>query len=266
MRLRRLFMSTLACGLVAALCAGANAGTVPLPSSQAGTFDVNPVQITIQRGATSGSITVRAVGGDEGHYTVAGYHWKQDASGKPQLEPADDLVFFPQSFTLGDGQVQRIRVGAQVAPSAVEQSYRLVVYKLPPKADRANGKARALAMGVGVKIGIPVFIEPENPKSSAAIDVPSIRANTLPVSIAATGNTHVSPAVLRIVASDASGNSVVETKTNVWYVLAGDTSTVNFPILHAQCEAVTRVKVDLQDPLGNTIAHHDVAAPKKACS
>jgi P pilus assembly chaperone PapD len=256
------------------LCSGALVAQAQLapeiaPPGDAGggSFNVNPISLVIAKGRTSGSIDVTDSGGAEDHFSVSGYRWKQDENGKMSLEPADELVFFPEAFTLSGGKTARIRVGAEGNDPSLEQTYRIVISQLPPRADLDQGKRRTAGVVIGMKISVPVFIEPQNPKRAAEVDLASVRANELGIDVAATGNVHVAPSIVRVVATDDNGKSVLDVKSNVWYTLAGTKTRVHVPILQAQCSAITRVKLDLEDPFGqHLLATGDIDLPQKNCT
>ncbi len=236
------------------------------PLGPGGEFVVSPMSISIAKGQTSGSLVVTASGDHTNHYTVTAYKWTQDAAGKSVLEPTDDLVFFPQAFDLTGGQATRVRVGGSPDAGATEASYRVVVFRVPPRGERAAGANRALSMGVGLRVSVPVFVEPDAPKSGADIALASLRGDALDVAVVANGNVHLPPSVVHVVATDASGKTVIDTKATVWYTLAAGTTHSSIPLLRAQCNAISSIALDLQDPLGHTIASHRIAAAEKHCN
>jgi P pilus assembly chaperone PapD len=248
--------------LGAALPARAQVG----PLETAGEFVVSPMSISIAKGQTSGSLIVSASGEKTNHYTVTAYRWTQDAAGKSVLEPTDDLVFFPQAFDLAGGQQTRIRVGGSPDAGPAEQSYRVIVYRVPPRGDRAPGANRALSMGVGLKVSVPVFVLPEAPKAGADVALSALRGDVLDVAVIASGNVHLAPSVVHVVATDAGGKKIVDSKSTVWYTLATGTSHSTFPILRAQCNEITSVTLDLQDSLGKSLVSHHVDATEKRCN
>lgn len=258
--------------LAAALIAGSfsnavSAQTLPDASASNGpsAFDVKPMSVSIGKGQNSGSISVTGNGDGSSHFTVTGYRWKQDAAGKMALEPSDDLVFYPQSFDLTAGKTMRVRVGAASTDPSVEQAYRIVVYKLPPKVERASGKGHTLGMGVGLRISVPVFVAPGTVKEATDVRVDPLTGDRLSVDVVAAGNVHVAPSIVHVVASDASGKNVIDTKSTVWYALAGQSQRAEFPILRAQCGAISKIKVQVTDPLGQVLTSRDVTAAKN-CS
>jgi P pilus assembly chaperone PapD len=225
-------------------------------------FDVKPMSVLIGKGQSSGSITVAANGDGESHFTVTGYRWKQGPDGKTVLEPADDLIFYPQSFDLVAGKTMRIRVGAPSTDPSIEQSYRIVVYKLPPKVERASGKGHTLGMGVGLRISVPVFVAPAGIKDVTDVRVDPVTGDRLNVDVLAAGNVHVPPSTVHVVASDAAGKRVLEAKTTLWYALAGQSQRAAFPIVRAQCGAISKIDVEVSDPLGTVLTKRTVPATK----
>ena len=257
-------LPTLAASLAFALAVPASAQVSPFDG--AGEFVVSPMSINIAKGQTSGSLTVTASGDKVNHYTVTAYKWTEDATGKSILEPTDDLVFFPQAFDLQGGNSTRIRVGGSPDAGASEASYRIIVYRVPPRGERAAGANRALSMGVGLRVSVPVFVLPDAPKPGADVALGGVRGDALDVAVVANGNVHLPPSVVRIVATDASGKTVIDTKTTIWYTLASDTTHTEVPLLRAQCNAIEGVTLDLQDSLGHSLATHKFGASGKRCS
>ncbi len=259
-----LVLATLLSLRTAAATAQLNADLTSPSDAAGGPFDVSPIAVVIAKGQTSSSVVVRSSGG-ESHFTVGGYRWTQDESGKMSFEPADELIFFPQTFTLSGGKTERIRIGAQGVDPSVEHTYRIIVYQLPPKIDPGQGKRPSIGMGFSLRVSVPIFVEPSNPKQAVDVALAVVRGDDLGVDVAATGNIHVPPSVVHVVATDVNGKSVVDTKSNVWYTLAGTKTHVDVPILHAQCSQIARVKLDLQDMLGRPLTTRDVTDPQKNC-
>jgi hypothetical protein len=51
---------------------------------------------------------------------LSSYAWSQDPHGGIVLAPTDEVIFFPQLFTLGGGEQRKIRVGAILFTSSPE--------------------------------------------------------------------------------------------------------------------------------------------------
>ncbi len=125
----------------------------------AGSFSVLPtkVQLASDRGVqsvllTNTSSTTMTV---ESQVVV----WPEDAAGQ---QPSD-VVVTPAVVTLPPGQRMRVRIGL-LRPSAggVERAYRLYFTELASPAP-----IQGAAIGVRLRVGIPVFVAPEQDKPQA---------------------------------------------------------------------------------------------------
>jgi fimbrial chaperone protein len=57
--------------------------------------------------------------------SVSVFAWGQGPSGEMQLEPTDDIVFFPTLLTLKPKETRRVRVGSATTQDVREKTYRM---------------------------------------------------------------------------------------------------------------------------------------------
>src|SRR5271169_3390931 len=71
------------------------------PSAHAGLFGITPIRVDLDRENRTGSFTVTNDDPDKALQMQAKLmEWTQDAEGKDIYAPSNDLVFFPQIFSV----------------------------------------------------------------------------------------------------------------------------------------------------------------------
>jgi fimbrial chaperone protein len=133
---------TIACG-AAALCLA-----VPAFPAAAGTLQVNPVLITIDRDHRTGTVTVRNV--EAAPVTIRAYSlaWHQ-AGGSDNYEESGAVIVSPPIFTIAPGGTQLVRVGLR-NQAAGPQAYRLIIEEVP-EATPMDG------VRVALRLNIPLY-------------------------------------------------------------------------------------------------------------
>ena len=95
--------------VLAGLIVGAAlSGAAPAFSSD---FLVEPVVALLSPRAPSALLNLSNTGDKPVRFELTSYAWSQDLYGGIVLAPTDDVIFFPQLFTLGGGEQRKIRVG-----------------------------------------------------------------------------------------------------------------------------------------------------------
>ena len=129
--------------------------------ADAATFTVEPTQIAFANRTTSVLLTLRNESKDTLRFELSVFKWAQSPSGEMQLEPTEDIVFFPALLTLAPGESRRVRVGSATEFDTREKTYRIFVEELPPLDRQTNG------VRVLTKMGIPIFMKPAKEVATA---------------------------------------------------------------------------------------------------
>jgi fimbrial chaperone protein len=136
-----------ACGLMLFLCVACPAW--------AGTFQVNPVTVTLTRDKSVAALTIRNVGADPTVIQLQLMSWSQ-ADGSDKYAPSRDILATPPIFTLPPNGSQIIRVGFRHPPSVQgERAYRLFLQEIPPPL-----KPGFKGLRMSLRITLPVFVQP----------------------------------------------------------------------------------------------------------
>src|SRR5437660_4977635 len=142
----------------ALLCAlSAFAASVP---ASAGSLQVAPVLVDVTAPGAASTVTLRNEGTTPINAQVRVFRWSL-VNGKERLDPTDDVVASPPSFTLSP-KVQYITRIVRVSKQPVigEESYRLLVDQLPDLSQQRNGSVNLM-----VRYSIPVFFGASNKKN-----------------------------------------------------------------------------------------------------
>ena len=123
-----------------------------------GSFQVNPVRVTLSAGQPVGALTVRNNGSEAAVVQLEVVDWTQQ-DGKDVYGASREVLATPPIFTVKPGASQVVRVGLRRSPDEQrELSYRLFLQEVPqPSLPRAQGLQMAL------RIGVPVFVLPAAP-------------------------------------------------------------------------------------------------------
>jgi len=197
-------------------------------------FTVNPMMIRLTARSTSQLLTISNQARQPIRFEIKAFKWDHDESDAMQLEPAADVVFFPNVVTIPAGGQQRVRVGTTAVAGDTERSYRIFVEELPG-APAAGAAAAQVAMRT--RIGIPVFLAAVKPEARAEFQGLGVQDGQLAVRLRNSGNTHlvVDHVELRGL-GDASQVAFVRTIPG-WYVLPGRARRFETALSPDECRA-----------------------------
>ncbi|HTK29300.1 MAG TPA: fimbria/pilus periplasmic chaperone [Vicinamibacterales bacterium] len=257
----RLFASTARAGVSrlrgAALAAAFVAAGAS--SASASAFSVNPTQILLSAKTTSALLALRNESGEALRFQLAVFAWSQSPTGEMQLQPTDDVVFFPTLLTLAPRESRNVRVGLTAPPSALEKTYRIFVEELPPlAAPGATASVRVLT-----KMGVPIFFEPSKPDAQGRLQDVGLRDGIFTFTLSNTGTVHFLPQSVRVRGADRGGQRVLDESEEAWYVLAG--TVRKFAVkLPAACAGATVLTVEVQ--VGTSMLRERLDVPPGACA
>jgi fimbrial chaperone protein len=124
--------------------------------ARAGGLGVSPLRLNFDSAKGYGQITLSNTGREAMSVEAQVSPWPESADG----QSAGDVVVNPPIVTLQPGAQATLRVAmARRPPPERERAYRLYVTELPkPKAPDSQ------AIGVRLRMGIPIFVAPQVPK------------------------------------------------------------------------------------------------------
>jgi fimbrial chaperone protein len=123
--------------------------------ARAGSFEVNPVGLTLSGTRSTGVVTVTNASDSLTVVQLEVVAWSQE-KGEDVYTPSRNLLATPPIFTLPVGGQQTVRLGLMSKPDAkLETAYRLFLQEVPPP-----NESGVQGLQVLLRVGIPVFVEP----------------------------------------------------------------------------------------------------------
>ena len=191
--------------LLALVCAGV---------ALAGTFQVNPIRITLSSRSSSSLLTVRNDSMEKVRFQVGVFEWDQSPDGEMLLNPTEDLIFFPNLLAIDPGDERNIRVGTNRSIVSTEKSYRIFVEELPPAE-----KSEAQGIRILTKMGVPIFIQPAKQLLQGQIEQMKLGEGKFYFEIKNVGNVHFFPRFVRVQGKDPMGETLLGRELQPWYIL-----------------------------------------------
>ncbi|MBI2358943.1 MAG: molecular chaperone [Deltaproteobacteria bacterium] len=192
----------------------------------------------------SALLTIRNESGDTLRFQLNVFAWDQSPQGEVLLSPTEDIVFFPPLLTLAPGEERRVRIGTVTPVASSEKTYRIFVEELPPssKPGRAQGEAEVRLV---TKMGIPIFIQPDNRLEGTRVQEMVIRRGLLSFQIRNTGNVHFVPEDIRVKGYGPGGDTLFERRLEGWYILAGGHRSYELEIPKGDCAKLKTLAVEV---------------------
>lgn len=228
-------------------------------SALAGGLEVSPISIDLGKPSLSSLVSLKNGGDQPKRYQLEMMSWGESPTGRMELKPTHDVVFFPQLLSLKPGESRNVRVGITQAAGAVERTYRLFIQELPGM--KTPGQKQQVQ--VLTRVGVPIFIVPTQAQQKIELSPPSVKAGTASFALTNRGNAHARPSKVVFTASDAEGKPVFEKSWSGWYLLAGGERDYSIQIPADACAHATTFRAEalgLKLSLSKT-----VQAPQGAC-
>ncbi|MBV8164923.1 MAG: molecular chaperone [Candidatus Eremiobacteraeota bacterium] len=228
-------------------------------SASAANIAISPVNIDLARAGQSALLTLTNVGGTTVTYSLGAYAWDQGESGVMQLAKTADIIFFPEMLQLGPGERRNVRIGTELAPGAVEKTYRLVLDELPaPQTSQRGPEVRVLT-----RITIPVFLAPVLSHAQADVNEVAVHKGAMAFRITNAGNVHVQPR-LTVTAHDANHHVIYDLgPQTIWYILASGFRDVKVTLPTKTCASVRSLLLSVE--MDTLVIKREVATPLGAC-
>jgi fimbrial chaperone protein len=180
-------------------------------AAAAATFTVDPTQILLTGRSGSVLLTLRNESTETLQFQLSVFAWAQSPSGEMQLEPTEDIVFFPTLLTLKPNETRRVRVGSATTQEVREKTYRIFVEELPPAGTVASSGVRVLT-----KMGIPIFVRPVKEVATATLNDLRQQDGAFRFTLTNAGTVHVVPQTIKV-RGLAGSNTAFDRDLEGWY-------------------------------------------------
>ncbi|MGI0490960.1 molecular chaperone [Alkalinema pantanalense CENA528] len=216
----------------------------------ASNFGVSPIQIYLapkaDRAAASTMLSIRNESSNPLRFQVSAFTWSQTTQNPIQLEPTEDIIFFPNILSLAPGESRTIRLGVTASPTEQEKTYRILVEELPPL-KTAKPVNTTPQVQVLTKMSIPIFIQPTQSQISGEIQEISAEKGHVAFQVKNTGNTHFTAQQVRVKGYGAAlDKPVFDRSTAGWYILAKSARSFDLEVPKADCAKVQSVTIEVQ--------------------
>jgi fimbrial chaperone protein len=231
-------------------------------SALAAEVAVSPVNVSLTRDSHSALLNVTNQGTETVRFSLSTFSWAESDAGRMELTPTSDIIFFPTLLTLAPGEGRNVRLGTQLQPGEVERTYRMFLEELPSPQTSATG--HGMQIHILSKIGIPIFLAPQVPKTQAEIRSIAPSKGAVSFQIANTGSVHILPGEVTVVGNDGADKAVFAKQINVWYVLAGGTRAASVPLPVGSCAKIRSLSISMK--MGAMVVKKSQPTPSGACA
>lgn len=178
------------------------AGFLAGSPAASGSFQVNPVHVTIAANRSTASLTIRNTDAADVAVRMIAYRWTQE-NGEDVYSETTDIIASPPIFTVAPGATQLVRVGLKTR--AAGGAYRVIVEEIPR--DRPAGSQ----VQVALRLNLPLYLLP--PKGAATdLTWRAWRDPSGELFVEASNSGALHAQILEIGASTAAGNQLVLSK------------------------------------------------------
>lgn len=198
-------------------------------AAAAGSFGVSPTRIDFEKGVRTATVEVENDDEQKLNFQVRLFEWAQGADGKDDYKESQDLIWFPQLFTIQPKEKRVIRVGLKGVgggPPPLEKTYRLFIEEIPGPAPPGAGPSIRIVL----RFGVPLFIAPAAPKKAAVMEGVEVKPGKVTFRIRNDGTQSIKFDPIRL---QREADLVAEGQG--WYVLAGATRSFEVAVDPAKC-------------------------------
>lgn len=222
----------------------------------AAAFTVNPMMIRLTSRSSSQLLTISNQAKQEIRFEIKAFTWDHDESDAMLLQPATDVVFFPNVLTIAAGAQQRVRVGTTATAGDTERSYRIFVEELPG-APAAGAPAK---VAMRTRIGIPVFLAAVKPEARGELQGLGVQGGQVSVRLRNAGNTHLVVDQLEVRGIGDANRVVFTHSVPGWYVLSGRARRFEIPLTPEECRGAKTLTAQARTDGGTLDARADLSA------
>ena len=228
-------------------------------------LSVSPIKVSLAPNQKSAIIRVGNPNTEPLTVQVTIFTWSQDANGIDKLDPAPDLLAFPQMLQIKPGIERNIRVGTTNPDRTSERTYRIILEPvlMRKSANGEGGTSRGAASTIITRSSVPVFVEPTKSVPTPIKAAARVEQGTLALQISNSGLIHVPPPAVALKGYSANDELLFEQDTHGWYVLAASARTDRFRLPAEHCEKLQRLAVQVSN--GQQTETLTVPVPPESC-
>jgi fimbrial chaperone protein len=216
----------------------------------ASNYSVNPINVVLSPRVSTALLKLRNQDTSAASFQFKVFKWEQNAQGEDKLTPTEE----------SQGERQ-IRLGSKVPINTVEKTYRLIVEEIPTKTSQPTQNA----IQILTNLSIPIFLQPNQINQSGKMGQLAIKKGNLSFEINNTGNVNLRPQQITVQGLSATGEKIIETAVNSWYILAGNTKSYSVQLPPKEkCNGVKKLVVEVKT--AKTTLKETLDTPQGACA
>src|SRR5262245_16152320 len=223
-----------------------------------GTFQVNPIRITLSQQSTSALLSVRNESAEKVRFQIGVFEWDQSVDGEMLLNPTEDVVFYPNLLVVDPGDERNIRVGTSKSVVTSEKSYRIFVEELPSAEKSEHSGIRILT-----RMGVPIFIQPVKRLLQGNVEGMKLGGSEFTFELRNDGNVHFFPRAIRVQGKDSDGATLLERQLQPWYILSGGMRKYSIEITQTDCPKLQNLTVEVE--LDAKMLKETFSVPQRGC-
>lgn len=211
-------------------------------SAGAISFEIKPVKIFFDADVKAEKLTIRNSGENDLTLQLKIYKWSQDAEGKDNYEETPDVVLFPRILKMGKGEEKIVRIGTQLAPAAVEGTFRIYIEEIPEIKETQEGAAVSFV----TRAGVPLFRTPLKVDAKGKVDSLSMKNGKVEARVRNDGNLHFIIKSVRFRITNPGGKEMFSQEAGGWYLLSGASRVYSASIPENVCKSGNNLDVEVK--------------------
>jgi fimbrial chaperone protein len=227
----------------------------------AANFEIKPIKIFFDARSKIEKLTLKNVSEDNLTVQIKAYKWTQDEEGQDLYQDTNDLIIFPKIATIKKDEEKIIRVGTNLRSGSIEKAYRIYVEEIP-SGEKKDIKAATLHLYM--KIGVPVFISPDNKNEKGTIEAVKLRNGEAEIMVKNQGNLHFVVTGLQVKGVNPQGQEIFSKDVGGWYLLSGTSKTYEISIPADACKKMMRMNIEVKTN-NNFVFNKNLMVEKVMC-
>ena len=205
-------------------------------------FDIKPVKIFFDADVKAEKLTIKNSGENDLTLQLKIYKWSQDAEGKDLYEETADVILFPRILKMGKGEEKIVRIGTQLAPAAVEGTFRIYIEEIPETRETQEGAAVSFV----TRAGVPLFRTPLKADARGKVESLSVKNGNIEAKVRNEGNLHFIIKSVRFRITNPEGKETFSQEAGGWYLLSGASRVYSASIPGNVCKSGNKLDVEVK--------------------
>jgi len=203
-------------------------------------FSINPIKIFFNSLNKTSILTIKNESNENVTLHLKAYTWEHNNQGKDNYAPTKDIIFFPKIVSIKSKEERIIRLGTKIPQGKQEKTYRIFIEEIP-----GSSPTKTTAVKIIMKVGVPIFIMPQNIDARGSIETLDIKEGEFSVAVKNEGNIHFIVRSIKTVGIDEAGNALFQHEIGGGYVHGSNSKNFIIKIPEENCPKLTSLNIDV---------------------